>query len=86
MIKQEHIDSFNKALTSILEFELRKGNSIEETSFGWPDDNTIIIFLKKPFFGSYDMDFIEYRELNDPHWCKAEYFSHKDKHVLACKF
>jgi hypothetical protein len=86
MKDQEHIDNFSLTLTKILKQEVELGNEIAETSKGWPDERTIIIFLKRPFKDSYIFENVEYRNVDDPHYWKAEYFDHTTKHVLACRF
>lgn len=86
MTTQEHIDNFSWTLTKILNQEIELGNEIVETSKGWPDENTIIILLKKPFTTEYQLDNIEYRNIEDPHYWKAEYFDNSKNHVLACRF
>lgn len=83
---QEHIDNYSTTLTKILNQEFELGNEIAETSKGWPDEKTIIIFLKKPFMSKYTFENVEYRNVDDPHLWKAEYVDHLTKHVLACKF
>lgn len=83
---QEHIDNYSSRLTEILNQEVKLGNEIVETSKGWPDEKTIIIFLKKPFINEYQLENVEYRNIDDPHYWKAEYVDHSTKHVLACKF
>ena len=83
---QEHIDNYSTTLTKILNQEFELGNEIAETSKGWPDEKTIIIFLKKPFMSNYTFEDVEYRNVDDPHLWKAEYVDHLTKHVLACKF
>lgn len=86
MISQAHINTFNSRLTEILTAELRLGNVIVETADGWPKSTSILIFLKLPFFGEYHFDKIAYRDLNDIHYWKAEYFDKEGDHVLACGF
>lgn len=86
MKNQEHIDNFSSKLTSILIQEIELGNEIVETSKGWSSPDTIIIFLKKPFIGIYEIDNIEYLNLDDPHYWKAEYFDRSKNHSLACRF
>lgn len=86
MISQEHIDNFSSTLTTILNQEIELGNEIIETSQGWPEQETIIIFLKKPFLGNYKIKNTEYRNVDNPHYWKAEYFHSSTNHVLACKF
>jgi hypothetical protein len=86
MITQEHINDFSLPLKTILNLEIELGNEIIETSKGWPDKKTIIIFLKKPFVSDYKIGKLEYRNIDDPHYWKAEYFDNSTKHILACKF
>ncbi len=86
MKTQEHIDNFSSTLTKILVSEIMNGNEIVETSKGWPNANTIIVYLKKPFIDNYEIDNIEYRNINDPHYWKAEYFDNQTNHILACGF
>ena len=86
MKNQEHIDNFSLILTKILNQEVELGNEIAETSKGWPDEKTIIIFLKRPFKDKYTFENVEYRNVDDPHYWKAEYVDHTTKHVLACRF
>lgn len=86
MKKQEHIDNFSLILTKILNQEVELGNEIAETSKGWPDEKTIFIFLKRPFKDKYTFENVEYRNVDDPHYWKAEYVDHMTKHVLACRF
>jgi hypothetical protein len=86
MKTQAHIDKFSSALKIILIQEIELGNEITETLKGWPDEQTIIIFLKKTFARKYTLENVEYRNINDPHYWKAEYFDRATKHVLACRF
>jgi len=86
MKTQEHIDNYSSTLTKILNQEVELGNEIVETSKGWPDEKTILIFLKKPFMAKYTFENVEYRNVDDPHYWKAEYVDHSTKHVLACGF
>lgn len=86
MKKQEHIDNFSPTLIKILKQEIRLGNEIVETSKGWPEEETIMIFLKKPFIGNYELENTEYRNIDDPHYWKAAYVDGLTNHILACKF
>ncbi|EHQ30064.1 hypothetical protein [Mucilaginibacter paludis] len=86
MITQEHIDNLKGKLNEILRSELLLGNEIIETAKGWPNEKTIMIFLKMPFRRNYILNDIEYRDINDPHYWKAEYFDKSKDHILACKF
>lgn len=86
MTAQEYIDNYSSTLAEILNQEVELGNEIVETSKGWPDEKTIIIFLKKPFIDEYRFENVEYRNVDDLHYLKAEYVDHSTKHVLACRF
>ncbi len=86
MIIQKHIDEFSDTLKIILSSEIKYGNEIVETSKGWPDNDSIIIFLKKPFLKTYQAKNVEYRDVNDRHYWKAEYMDKSVNHILACKF
>ncbi len=86
MITQQHICEFSKSLSIILIAEIKLGNEIVETSKGWPTENTIIVFLKMPFFGMYEIEKIDYCNIDDIHYWKAEYRDTLTNHVLACKF
>jgi hypothetical protein len=86
MKHQVHIDDFSSILKEILNNEITFGNEIVETSRGWPEKDTIIVFLKKPFIKNYKVENVDYRNIDDPHWWKAEYFDNSSKHILACKF
>ncbi len=86
MITQEHIDEFSERLKVILNAELKSGNKVIETSKGWPNNDTIIIFLQKPFFNIYQDENIDYNHINDIHYWKAEYIDKLTNHILACKF
>ena len=86
MTTQEHIEEFSEALKIILNAEIKRGNEIVETSKGWPNDDTIIIFLKKPFLGIYQAENVDYRNIDDKHYWKAEYSDKLTNHILACKF
>ncbi len=86
MTTEEHISNFSLTLTKILNQEIELGNKIVETSTGWSEENTIIVFLGKPFKADYEFENIEYRDINDPHYWKAEYYDKSTNHILACKF
>lgn len=87
LITQEHLDSFSDKLNRILLTELKRGNEVRETSKGWPQKTTIMVFMKRPFTQRYHLyEGVKYRELNDPHYWKAEYFDKSTNHVLACPF
>lgn len=88
MVQQSDIELFSPILRSILDLEITQGNSIVETWNGWPNEQTIGIMLAKPFFVHYHYlpDNVEYREVNDSHYWKAEYEDKNTGHLLACRF
>ncbi len=49
MVIQQNLEDFSSELTKILIQEIENGNEIVETSKGWPNQNGIIVILKKPF-------------------------------------
>ena len=48
MISQSHIQQFSSVLREILNNELLLGNEITETAQGWPNSESIVIFLAQP--------------------------------------
>lgn len=87
-IKKENLRKFNKELLLILENEIKSGNKIVETYRGWPNTESIFISLKKPFIIKINNlpPKIIYREINDSHYWKAEYFHEESTHILVCGF
>lgn len=73
------------SLRAILEAELAAGNEVAETSTGWPDPDSVFVRLRNAFRSRATPlpEGVEYQELNDPHWWKAEYRASKPRHVLA---
>ena len=87
LINQEHIDGFSERLKSILDNEISLGNEINETAKDWPYANGITIFLRQPFSQYYHLfTGIEYKEVNDPHYWKSQYFDSITNDLLVCKF
>lgn len=73
------------SLRAILEAELTAGNEVAETSSGWPDPDSVFVRLRHAFRSRPAQlpEDVEYAELNDPHWWKAEYRASKPRHTLA---
>ena len=88
MVDPKHIEQLEGHLMKILQSELADGNKVVETAAGWPTLETIIVFLEKPFQNSYDTENneVDYFEVNDPHYWKAEYRNKNNNQVLACRF
>jgi [ribosomal protein S5]-alanine N-acetyltransferase len=77
--------ALHPSLKAILHSELAAGNEIAETGGGWPDKNSVFVRLRKPFVTppSELGDGVQYTELNDPHWWKAEFSTLSPRHILA---
>jgi hypothetical protein len=86
MVIQQNLEDFSSELTKILIQEIENGNEIVETSKGWPNQNAIIVILKKPFIKEYKIKNVEFRNINDIHYWKDEYYDSSTNHLLACKF
>lgn len=91
MIDQKHIDALSPQLKAILKEELDSGNAVAETCCGGfteCSEDHVFVFLKYPFRSAVvrDMEGIIYREINDPHYGKAEYEDEKNHRTLACGF
>ena len=84
--RQEHIGPLCPELRQIVNSELASGNEIIDTSAGWPKAGAIFVLLKKPF-ASHDLPpGVVYRDVNDPHWWKAEYAHEASGHMIAGRF
>ncbi len=70
----------------ILKKELRNGNKIVKTNKGWRAENSLLIILQFPFRRRYYWTRLDYKDLNDPHYWKAEYRDLPSNQTLACKF
>lgn len=87
-IQQTHIDQLCPELAELLTAELAAGNQIVETSMGWPRPESIVIGLSKHFLARPATlpAGVVFRELNDPHWWKAEYEHEPSGQMLICRF
>lgn len=86
MIHSEHLEQFSEKLSRIVQEEIKRGNRVVETAKGWPETRTVMVFLEKPFSGDYSHLKLTFRDVDDPHYWKSEYFDEQTGHVLACKF
>jgi hypothetical protein len=88
MVFEEDIAALDPALKQILEKELANGNVVFETWRGWPKPETICIALGRPFSVPHLSlpEGVEFREVNDPHYWKAEYRHEPSHHMLVCHF
>lgn len=76
-------------LANLLEQELKAGNEIKENWQGnWPFKETKVIFLRKPFLLpiQHNLPNIEFRNINDIHFWKDEYYDTKYEEMLVCGF
>ena len=83
------INKLNGTIEEILLLELSAGNEIVETYEGdWPLPNSIMVFLEKPFKTAIqrNLSSVEFRNINDPHYWKAEYVDKDNKMWLCCNF
>lgn len=70
----ELINRMPKNITSILINEMETGNIIKNISkSNWPNDGSIVIVLRDKFHErNRKIKGTQWRELNDPHYCKEE--------------
>lgn len=76
----------SQLIETILKAEIAQGNRIVESSKGWPEKESTLIILERPFHKKYSIDNLEYREINDPHYWKEEYSDNNNKQTIACRF
>jgi hypothetical protein len=92
MIDQKVVNGFIGVLKTILELELKAGNKIVETyeskDSKFPMPNATMIFLGQSFITPIQENLpnIEFRNINDPHYWKAEYFDKENIQFLCCGF
>lgn len=92
MVDQNVVNKFTGTLRTILDLELQAGNRIVETyeskDSAFPMPNATMIFLEKPFRTPIQRDLpnIEFTNVNDPHYWKAEYLDKENRQLLCCKF
>ncbi|WP_084548623.1 hypothetical protein [Brachyspira alvinipulli] len=89
IIENNNLYKLSDELGKILYRELKAGNMIREISVGgFADENHLFIFLNASFISKAikNSENIEYIEVNDPHYWKAEYIDLKNKQTIACPF
>ncbi|HEX9061198.1 MAG TPA: hypothetical protein VF941_13540 [Clostridia bacterium] len=86
-ISEQDIEEFSDTLKKIMDDELKAGNVIRETWRGWPL-NAIVIGLRYSFKTQHEglPQNVVFREVNDPHYWKAEYVDTVTKDMLICSF
>ena len=75
-------------LRELLQAELAAGNAVVEYRTGLYAADAVLVLLAKAFRARPTKlpTGVEYREVNDPHWWKAEYYRSATKHCIACRF
>ena len=86
MVDPVAIGKLSKEMSAILQAELIAGNVIHETYQGWVSEDHIFVFLKYPFRNQYVLPGILYRDVDDPHYWKAEYDDDRNHQTIACGF
>ncbi|WMI66591.1 hypothetical protein RBH94_05370 [Aestuariibaculum sp. YM273] len=74
------------SIAEILNAELNLGNSIVEINKGWPEKDSVLIILEKPFHKNYKIPDLIFLSINDPHYWKEEYTHKIAKQSIACRF
>jgi hypothetical protein len=87
-IDQDALAALCPELRAILDAELAAGNMISEASRGAGKPNAVYVALRRPFLTQqpYLPRGVAYREINDPHWWKAEYEHAATGYLLVCRF
>ena len=85
-MNQEKIDKLSILIKNIVESEISHGNKIVEISEGWTKSYSILVALKFPFVKTYQALGLEYRDIDDHHWWKAEYYDPETSHIVTCGF
>lgn len=86
---EEIINEFTGELKNILNLELEAKNKVSETYKGdWPYPHCKMVFLEYCFLTPIrrNIDGIEFRNINDPHYWKAEYYDSNSNQFLCCGF
>ncbi|QHT71244.1 GNAT family N-acetyltransferase [Rhodocytophaga rosea] len=84
----KYLNDLHPDLKPILEAEIAPGNEVSSASVGWPKPDSILVSMKKPFILKHEKYSanVEYNELNDPHYWKAEYATLDPVHLIVCPF
>ena len=80
-------EKFHGPLRNILKQELEAGNQIAKIYEGdYPREGSVMVFLVWPFKTPIPqtLNGIEYRDINDPHYWKAEYADESNNLYLCC--
>lgn len=77
----------SETLNAVLHAELAAGNRVAEDGPGWGSMKRLVI-LQEPFHTTLQLlpGSLSYREVNDPHYWKAEIVDRATMELLACRF
>ncbi len=80
--------TLHPGLKALLQLELAAGNRIVDSGSGWPEKESVLLLLERPFLARPAAlpAGVVYREVNDPHWWLAEYGSERPVQILGCRF
>lgn len=70
------------ALNAIIESDLTHGNAILETSKGRPKHESVFVRFARPVTANTPGG-MDRRDVNDPHYWRAEIYDHRSGHVIA---
>ncbi len=87
-VDPRHVAELCPELRTLLEAELAAGNRISDTHKGSPTPDAIYVALAMPFKLAPEVlpRGVVFREVNDPHWWKAQYEHVPTRHLLVCHF
>ena len=87
-IQSQRLSCFSPELKFVLEAEIAAGNAVVETHEDWPNKGSIFVMLGSPFITTPSQlpGGVTYRDVDDPHYWKAEYVHEPSAHILACRF
>src|SRR5690606_19684065 len=60
-------------LKSLIQEEITAGNKIVSVSTGWPEPDSIMVAMQRPFSRRYDTEGLVYEEQHDAHYGKEGY-------------
>jgi hypothetical protein len=87
-IEHDALAALCPELRAILDAELAAGNTIAEVSRGSGKPEAVYVAQQRPFQTRQLplLPGVVYREVNDPHWWKAEYEHTATGDLLVCRF
>ncbi len=77
-----HLSLLCPSMHDVIESELKNGNAILESSKGWPNEKSIFVRLARPVTADTPTG-MDRRDVNDPHYWRAEIYDHQSGHVIA---